>query len=252
MGDAPETVELDQGDFPAVIAGALVRAQRAVRGLEKDGENKFHGYRYASAEAVTAEARQALNGADLAVLRTGWRLDPTWAFEADQQTAKGVRRIRSPGRVFARFDLVHSSGARRRYESSVPVMPEAGKSDDKAELAALTGLTAYFLLGLLQIPRDGGAGDIDGREDRDDLEPPRGSAPSSPREPEPERDPNLAAKLIELIAAASSKAELLPVREAAAHPKTGLRGPEFDRVVSIYNERVKHLNAAAPQPQEAS
>ncbi len=248
MGDAPETVELDQGDFPAVIAGALVRAQRAVRGLEKDGENKFHGYRYASAEAVTAEARQALNGADLAVMRTGWRLDPAWAFECDQQTAKGVRRIRSPGRVYARFDLVHSSGARRRYESSVPVMPEAGKSDDKAELAALTGLTAYFLLGLLQIPRDGGAGDIDGREDRDsEPEPPRGSTPSAPREPDPERDPNLAAKLIEQIGAAKTKAELLPVREAAAHPKTGLRGAEFDRVVAVYNERVKVLNTAAPQ-----
>lgn len=243
------TRDLDFGrPWPPALATAIVRAHRAVRAVGKDGRNRDQNYDYATAEAITSEARAALTEADLCVVRTDWRVDYSAGYEGVLY-GKQDRKVRCAGRLYVHFELVHSSGASRSYEVSIPVMPSAGRPDDKAELAALTSVSSYFTLGLLQIERRG-MDDIDGRGDADDPEPPRGAAPSTPREPGPERDPNLAAKLIEQIGAAKTKAELLPVREAAAHPKTGLRGSEFDRVVAIYNERVKVLNTAAPT-QEA-
>ena len=148
---------------PVSVAGlcaALVAAQAAARAVAKDATNTFHRYKYASAEAIIAEAREALSGAGLAFLTTGWQFAaaPTGT---DGGFASGV-----VGRVEVSYRLVHMSGETIELASSTPVIPEKGRPADKAEAAALTANLANMLRGLLLLPRDDDQAAIDARDDR--------------------------------------------------------------------------------------
>lgn len=159
------------------IYAALVDAQSRARAVEKDAKNKYHGYRYASAEAIIEEARYALNEAGLAAFAVGWR------FAHDEMGDKGPI-----GRIVVNYRLVHRSGESADFEASSFIIPEKGRPEDKAEAASLTTNLAYFLRALLLLPRED-EGAMDRRDDRD-YEPRRAPAKSEerPRREEPARE----------------------------------------------------------------
>lgn len=151
---------------------ALVEAQKAARAVAKDSKNQFHRYDYASSESVIAEAREALNGAGLAFMPLGWR------FEASPLESSAEDKARLAGRIHVTYMLVHTSGESKEFECSTPVVLEKGRPWDKAESAALTLDLAYFLRGLLLLPR-GEEHTVDQRDDRA-FTPPAHQTPAEP------------------------------------------------------------------------
>lgn len=150
------------------LAAALVAAQRKIAWVGKDATNRHHGYAYASAEAVIAMGRAALNDAGLALDSSVWRFEAA----SDAQASGGEARLPQPiGRVIVTHLLVHTSGVSLLRECSTPVIPEKGRPADKAECAALTANLAYLLRGLLQIPRgdDPGVGVDERADDESDV-----------------------------------------------------------------------------------
>lgn len=139
--------------MPKSIASALVKAQATVKPVEKDSTNSFHKYKYASSDDVVAVGREALVGAGLALARVGWSHTPLTEHE--------------PARINVQYMLTSSDGECWMCPlASVPVLPEKGRPEDKAEAAALTYSHGYMVLGLLQMERrDEGA--VDQRDDRD-------------------------------------------------------------------------------------
>lgn len=139
----------------APIYKALVAAQRAASAVTKDAKNQFHGYKYASAEAVIEEARHALNDAGLALTLLGWDRVPV--LSGDHQHP----------RVEVRYRLVHESGVAVDVSASSYVIPEKGRPPDKAEAGALTTNLSYVLRALLLLPREEEGTSPDTRDDRE-------------------------------------------------------------------------------------
>lgn len=133
------------------LSAALVKAQRSVKALEKDGDNKHHGYYYTTSEAVIDEGRKALseNGLefDEATVATEWE--------------------RVPPIVHIKYLLSHESGESRAFEIDWPVLEGKGRPLDKALAGSLTTALAYKLRGLLLIPRSDNIADMNKRDDRD-------------------------------------------------------------------------------------
>lgn len=145
--------------MPAEIAKRLVAAQKAVKEVTKDSENKHHKYAYASAEDVLYTARVALLEAGLSVLRVGWRYVP-----AETQCAVG----QEPGVDFisVTYMVVDVDGNSFTFPSACyPAEPGNGRPADKAVAGALTTCQSYFLLGLLEIVRSD-ENEVDKRDDR--------------------------------------------------------------------------------------
>jgi len=137
---------------PPSIAKALVEAQKAVKSVGKASVNEHHGYAYASAQDVAAEAQRALNGAGLALCRIGWAHVPITEKE--------------PARLEVSYVLTCTSGESWLLPPvSVPSLPGKGRPEDKAEAAALTYSAGYVAQGLLQIERVD-EHDVDARDDR--------------------------------------------------------------------------------------
>jgi hypothetical protein len=149
------------------IYAALVKAQAAARGVEKSSANQFHRYKYASAEAIIAEARDALNAAGLAVFVESFAYQPYKPDEAPPpvETKGGKRQAAAVGRVVVRYRVAHESGASLDAVCSSPVIPESGRPEDKAEATALTYNLGYYLRGLLLLPRVEEGTDVDQRDD---------------------------------------------------------------------------------------
>lgn len=141
----------------STLAAALVEAQSHAQAVAKDSTNSFHRYKYASAEAVIEEARQALAAAGLALITTGWRFEPHASEEFSSAPI---------GRVHVKYRLLHTSGESVEFESSTPVISEKGRPADKAEATALTYNLGYFLRGLLLLPRVDESEVVDARDDR--------------------------------------------------------------------------------------
>lgn len=144
---------MPENESKADIFAALVKAQQAARAVEKDAHNKFHGYGYASAEALIAEARGALSDAGLACCVYQWLV--------------------VEHRMVVTYLLVHASGQSMTFSTSTPVVMELNdkkdgkyKPADKAEHTALTYNLGYFLRGLLLLPRVEPGTDVDQRDDR--------------------------------------------------------------------------------------
>lgn len=133
------------------LAKALVEAQRIARAVEKDSTNKFHSYRYASAEAMIAEARGALSQAGLAFSCVSSALEQ----------AEGYGRI-----LVTMYRLDHVGGESRDYGSSTPIIEERGRPLDKAVATAKTYDLGYMLRSLLLLPRVEEGTDVDQRDDR--------------------------------------------------------------------------------------
>jgi len=137
--------------FPT-MAAALVAAQRHAQAVAKASKNSFHGYKYASAEALIEESRLALGEAGLAVMPVNWVVVPVSDLE-------GVK-----SKVQVTYMLVHESGASVTATTETSVLPEKGRPQDKAEATALTYNLGYYLRGLLLLPREEES--VDTRDDR--------------------------------------------------------------------------------------
>ena len=149
---------------------ALVAAQRAAMAVGKDAENTYHKYKYASAEAVIAEARGALNGAGLALTLLSW--DRHLPAVGDHPHT----------RIEVHYRLLHEEGVALDLSASSYVIPEKGRPADKAEAGALTTNLSYVLRTLLLLPREDEGTSPDTRDDRN-FEPQRlvpRPAPSKP------------------------------------------------------------------------
>jgi hypothetical protein len=129
---------------------ALAAAQQKCRGASKDSRNNFHGYRYASAEAVITEAKSAL--AD-----TGLALVPI-----EQEIAESGGRYQ----LHRRFLLTHESGECLPLSVSWPAICDRAKPLDKAAGAAATSSLSYLLRDLLLMPRIDDVDDVAARADK--------------------------------------------------------------------------------------
>jgi hypothetical protein len=196
--------------MPAGIAKSLVKAQALVERVGKDGNNKFHHYRYTSAEAVMEAARDPMAAAGLAIVQMGWTLtDPRivdtleWVPAVEGKSGKDDRFIPQPskdilpGRTTVRFLLTHDSGETWEMPPIVvPVIPEAGRPWDKALFTALTFAEAYALRGLLKMPRSGDPDETEAGSDDGDQRDDRNTTPSGAKRRETKVDPEAKAERI--------------------------------------------------------
>jgi hypothetical protein len=130
------------------LAAALVKAQLAAEAVGKDKANAFHKYKYASAEAMLAEGREAITGAGLALFQLGWVVSADLA----KMTVHYLL-------------LEHTSGENVSWDAETSIIPDKGRPQDKAEAAALTYSIAYTIRGLLLLPRVDESASVDTRDD---------------------------------------------------------------------------------------
>ncbi len=129
----------------AALAGAILAASA----VKKDARNAHHGYRYASADAIIAEARQALAGNGLSLVPLEQSID---------------RSGHAPDLV-RRFVLLHESGESMTIGCVWPIVEERGRPLDKAMAIAATSSLAYTLRDLLQLPRISPSEDLAAQKD---------------------------------------------------------------------------------------
>lgn len=159
MPDTPSTSKL---------FSALVRAQAHARAAERDGENKHHGYRYATAESLIQEGRTALTAAGLALIVTDVELEhrlitvPT----ENKETGEVTTRALLQPMLRATYVLAHESGESISYRREWPAVEQKGRPIDKAEGGALTTALGYAVRDVLCLPRDDQYADMDRRDDR--------------------------------------------------------------------------------------
>lgn len=203
------------------LASALLEAQRKAQAVGKDSTNTHQRYQYASAEAIIGEARKALNVSGLVLITLAWRLVSVAANASKDYSATAYR-------IDVTYKLLHQTGEWHLFECSTPVVPGKGRPEDKAEFSALTANLAYFLRGLLLLPRL----DEDAIDQRDDS---GGNGAA-----ETVRD-QLVAEWVRRIQNASGE-------DFAAIPaqiqKLGLSQGERDRLLPIYTARATQLKGA--------
>lgn len=215
------------------MAAALVAAQKHAQAVAKTSKNTFHGYKYASAEALIAEGREALADNGLAVMPIEWRVLPV----------EGIEGVRS--KVEVTYMLVHESGASVSAKCETSILPEKGRPQDKAEATALTYNLGYYLRGLLLLPREEPGTSVDARDDRNN-----GPATVASHKPAPSQQPvvetppvaestrYMAGDILRMIDEAKSLADLTAARNAAKSAKI----PD-DAIKAAYLEKHKALKA---------
>ncbi len=134
------------------LYAALARAIARAAPVGKDAQNTFHKYRYASAESIIAESRDALAAEGLAVILVAYTLERR---EPDYFAD-----------LCGAYVVTHSSGQCLQCNTITPCIVERGKPHDKAVATALTYSLGYFLRGLLLLPRVDEEHDVDKRDDR--------------------------------------------------------------------------------------
>jgi len=160
-------------DIGAWEAG-MVQAARALREIKKDGNNTFHKYQYATAEAVLDACRTALAAGGMAVDASEWDI-----VSAGENTFMLHQTMR----------IVHESGECRRRKIVWPVVPERGRPLDKAVAVALTASLAYAVRGMLLAPRGIGEPDMSARDDREYQPPAANHKPKPKPKPKPAANP---------------------------------------------------------------
>ena len=133
------------------LHSALVKAQAMMRGVEKDGNNQHHGYRYASAEAMMLAALSVMRETGLAFTAIRTRVEP----------ARGP----CDAMLVAEYEMAHESGESKKYFSETPIHVGKGKLFDKALATAKTYDLSYTLRGAFTIPRVDEADERDSQDD---------------------------------------------------------------------------------------
>lgn len=154
---------------PKTVHEALLSAQQALEGIDKNGRNEFHNYDYVTAESMISECRAVLHQAGLILTAGDVELIPC---AEDTMIVRATHTIALGG--------AESVSIVRDW----PAVLSKGRPMDKAVAGALTAGLSYTLRDLLLIPR----GDEDGvglndtkRSAQDAKSPtrrPRASAPT--------------------------------------------------------------------------
>lgn len=166
----------------ATLCKALIEAQRHAQAVAKGSKNTFHGYIYASAEAIIEESRDALIHAGIVVSTLGWESRDS--------------------RIFVRYLVAHESGEAFVAESSTPIIPEKGRPLDKAEATALTANLGYYLRGLLLLPRVDPSEEMNTRDDRERA---AAADKARPARPASADEPTSLEHLTEVLAGAGNR-----------------------------------------------
>ena len=138
-----------------------MRAAQRIEQVAPDGVNAHHRYRYATAEAITSAAREALIAEGLI-------------------TSRAVKSIMiREGVPWAEIVFgVHHEGGTCRYDTSWwPIVEGKGRPMDKAVAVALTSAWKFWLTALLAIPR------VQADEDMDSAD--SGAQTGRSRQPSP-------------------------------------------------------------------
>ncbi len=217
--------------MPPKVAGALVKAAREANAVEKKGTVKTssYSYRFAGADALMSEAREALAGAGLAIVLTRWWPEVVTVsdHDADGKPVSWLART-----LFATFLLVHEEGDSHEVGPfQMPVIEERGRGLDKADAASLTYLTGYVMRGLLNLPRVEEGSQVD---ERDDSE----RRPRSARR-EPTAEERAAAILAEIEEAVSTSVDL--VSWCGQYGAKAVRAVGMERLQPILTKRAKAL-----------
>jgi hypothetical protein len=237
---APAVQVVDPRDS---LAGALLRAQRAIAGVHKASKNDFHKYAYASSEDMITACRDVLHAEGIAVRRSGWTLregsETTWT-EVDKKTGEERGGTERSLTLVSTFVVAYPpTGEREESTVDFPIVPEKGRPYDKAAAGSLTVSLSYFLRDLLLVPRDDE--EMDKRDDRghnpraakSDLPTPQRR---SDRKEERKEPPDLAPALRASIEAARKGAAPVAVAHPPAQPSftaemvsaDGAAPPPFD------------------------
>jgi hypothetical protein len=152
----------------AMLYAAIAVAQGHARSVEKDAQNTFHRYKYASAEAIIAEAKESLAHACLGIVRLSSRVERLEKALGERAAEGGKKGMEGAVAVLhAGWLIVHGAGGSLEMTVEWPIVPESGRPIDKAVAAAHTASLGYLLRDLLQLPRveEGTALDGDGRDE---------------------------------------------------------------------------------------
>jgi hypothetical protein len=149
---AQQLAELEPAAAGTKVRAALIAAQAAAQAVAKEGRNDWHGYNYATAESVFAEAKMVLAAQGLGLQCVKREIGPPIGRDNDGVAAT----------ITKQWKVIHASGEEIVYpEWKWPVVPERGRPFDKAIAAAETVCRHYFTLDLLQISRTEGGVDMD-------------------------------------------------------------------------------------------
>lgn len=241
--------------MPKEISQALATAQAAARAVEKRGWNDHQKFKYASAEDVIAEGREALAEAKLALLPLGGKF---------RRVDGGIdAHAGAIGYLDITYRLIHAPTGQFHdmplEEAVCPVQSQKGgwsRPLDKAIFAARTEGLGYLIRELLLIPRQD-APNISGRRDADEDEPRgrgRDNGPDSPRQRrEPEMDFEEAVRsAVELLRGAAPEARDDAKKRGWALV-VGACGGDTERAGEVWKARVlAALRPAQPSPSTSS
>ena len=138
--------------YPPEIAAAINAIMGEVDYIQKRGENKFHGYKFAAVGDILSKLQPAMAKHGLIIIQS-----------EVEHTIDGVVAM-----VKYEFILAHKSGAvmpERFVHTGVATATNTkGGFDDKCLNKCMTAARKYFLLALFQIPT-GEEADADAQED---------------------------------------------------------------------------------------
>ena len=157
-------------DKQASLYAALARARAAVKPVSHDAQNKFHGYKYTSAEAVIGECSRVLAAEGLSLVPTQFQHEPkgggAWS-------------------VHTQWILVHEGGGQLFMARSMHAEEGKGRPADKALLVANTSLLAYQLRDLCGLQRPDTGDEVAARDDTSYEPKPRAQRPAPRPTPRP-------------------------------------------------------------------
>lgn len=150
---------IDLSRITPELAAALVKAQAAASAVGKDGTNTQRGYRYATSESITEEARKCFASAGLAFLDMWTQYDPGMSHGDIGKQFVGAR-------VEMRWVLMHEGGGIIEGRADIDAVCSPARPPDKAVAAAVTYGRGFVLRGLLNLAR-ADAEDVDQRRDEE-------------------------------------------------------------------------------------
>ena len=159
--------------FDITVNEALLTAQKAIKGIDKNGRNDVHNYDYVTAESMIAECREVLHNAGLVLTAGDVELIPC---AADTMIVRIGRTLSLAG--------AEALTLTRDW----PAVLSKGRPMDKAVAGALTEDLSYTLRDLLLIPRgdEEGVGMDDTKRSETESKPePRKAAPRAAKKSSP-------------------------------------------------------------------
>lgn len=144
---------------------AIAKAQADAVAVQKDAENKFHHYHYASTEAMITEAKSIMPKHGLALRRISNKIMMMLGGSAPVEIDQGDTRAKAvappPAMLLTVWRLSHADGAYEDHSCEWPIVPEKGRPFDKATAAADTATLGYLVRDILMLPRVAPGTDLD-------------------------------------------------------------------------------------------